>query len=85
MSRYSSEINILTSSDIPNTINNWITLLNFFSLHKDDLDIQELNTLLHKSERCRHEWNITHNDQILQDEVQPDITIYVRNLLYQAE
>lgn len=77
MSQFGGDIIKLTSPELPNSLNTWIILLDFFESHKDYLDLKELNIMANKSESIRSEWNKTHVDVISKHEVSPNICKYV--------
>lgn len=80
MSRFRSQVYKLTSDELPNSLDTWIKLLNFFDSHKSDLDMTELNKIVDKCENIRLCWNETHSDIINKKDVNPNIYQYVSSL-----
>ena len=76
--RYDKELKTLLSSDSPIDFYYWISLLNFFDDHKEELNLKELEKIVDKCEECRLYLNANNTDPISQKDVNPNIYEYYR-------
>lgn len=76
--RYDKELKALLSSDSPIDFYYWISLLNFFDDHKNELNLKELKKVVDKCEECRLYLNEDNTDPISQVDVNPNIYEYYR-------
>lgn len=76
--RINKEFKSLLSSDSPIDFYYWISLLNFFDNHKEELNLKELKKIVDKCEECRLYLNANNTDPISQEDVNPNIYEYYR-------
>ncbi len=76
--RYDKELKTLLSSDSPIDFYYWISLLNLFDDHKEELNLKELEKIVDKCEECRLYLNANNTDPISQKDVNPNIYEYYR-------
>ena len=79
--RDDKELKNLLSPDSHIDFYYWISLLNFFDNHKEELNIKELKKIVDKCEECRLYLNENNNDPIGQQDVNPNIYEYYRLLI----
>lgn len=60
----------------------WVKLLNFYERYKDDLSIDDLCLIVTRSEIHRNEFNKTNRDQILKQDVSPNLYLHLERLEY---
>jgi len=76
--RYDKELKTLLSSDSPIDFYYWISLLNFFDDHKEELNLKELKKVVDKCEECRLYLNKDNRDPISQEDVKPNVYEFYR-------
>ena len=76
--RTKKELKDLLSSDSPIDFYYWISLLNFFDDHKDELNLKELKKVVDKCEECRLYLNHENTDPISQEDVKPNVYEFYR-------
>lgn len=78
MNRRDEEIFLtITSSHSPIDFFHWITLLNFFNVHKEELDLKELKILVDNYEECRVYFNQNNTDPIERSDTSPNVYEYL--------
>ena len=73
-----NEFLFLTSSDSPINFYYWVSLLNFFDDHKDELNLKELKKVVDKCEECRLYLNAKNTDPISQEDIKPNVYEFYR-------
>ena len=76
--RNDKELKDLLSSDSPIDFYHWISLLNYFDIHKEELNLKELKKVVDKCEECRLYLNESIIDQISQEDIKPNVYEYYR-------
>ena len=76
--RYDKELKTLLSTDSPIDFYLWISILNFFDIHKDDLNLKELKKIVDKCEECRLYLNEDNTDPIEQEDTKPNVYKFYR-------
>jgi len=76
--RNDKELKTLLSSDSPIDFYYWISLLNFFDNHKEELNLKELKKVVDKCEECRLYLNKDNTDPISQKDINPNVYEYYR-------
>jgi len=76
--RYDKELKTLLSSDSPIDFYLWISVLNFFDDHKEELNLKELKKVVDKCEECRLYLNKDNRDPISQEDVKPNVYEFYR-------
>lgn len=76
--RTKKELSSLLSSDSPIDFYYWISLLNFFDDHKDELNLKELKKVVDKCEECRLYLNVDNTDPISQEDIKPNVYEFYR-------
>jgi len=77
--RYDKELKTLLSSDSPIDFYYWISLLNFFDNHKEELNLKELKKVVDKCEECRLYLNKDNRDPIEKSDTRPNVYEYLAN------
>lgn len=88
MSRWREEVNHLVSPTIPISFFHWIVILNFFTSHKNELDIHEVELLSDRCETIRVEINKTVSSgtqPIEKHELNPNIYLHLVKLKVEQE
>jgi len=80
MSQWREDILLTTSSTEPNSFYLWISLLNVFEKHKDDLDLEDIEIIVDKVEECRIYLNKHSSSYIEQQEVYPNVYKHLENM-----
>jgi len=70
----------LTSSSIPISFSHWNELLKFFNEYKEQLDLEDLQIIVDKSEEYRLYLNEHSCSHISQHEVNPNVCEYLERL-----
>jgi len=76
--RNDKELKTLLSSDSPIDFYYWISILNFFDNHKEELNLKELKKVVDKCEECRLYLNKDNTDPIEQEDVKPNVYSFYR-------
>ncbi len=79
MNRRREVIINLTSSNIPLSFTHWNEILNYFDIHKEQLDIEDLKIIVDRCEECRLYLNQDNTDIIEKKDVVPNVYEYLEN------
>ncbi len=71
------DIVTLTSSDIPLSFGHLVDILNYFNIHKEQLDIESLKIIVDRCEECRLYLNQANTDIIEKKDIQPNVYEYL--------
>lgn len=71
------ELKSLLSSDSPIDFYYWVSLLNFFDDHKEELNLKELKKVVDKCEECRLYLNHENTDPIERSDTSPNVYKYL--------
>jgi len=80
MGCWKEDIKNLTSSENPLSFYNWIQILNFFENHKNELDIEDVQLIVDRSEKIRLYVNEEYRSRIERCEVRPNVYLHLENL-----